>query len=150
MEDQRRQVLVGELVRPVLVHLDLFDYDLTFPLEIDERRPQDHVAHDVEGAPEVLGQKAGVEHGVLLAGRRVLLGPDALEGLGDAQGIHVGGPLEEHVLHQVADPGDLIHLVARAGPDPEPQRDARRLGEGLGEDPEAPGKILPPYVLIGH
>src|SRR3712207_7599734 len=47
--------------------------------------------------------------------------------LGYAEGVHVGGPFEEHVLHQVVDTGDLVHLVAGAGPDPEPQSDARRL-----------------------
>ena len=111
---------------------------------------QDHVAHHVEGAPEVLGQEPGVEHGVLLARRRVLLGAYALEGLRDAEGVHVGGALEEHVLHQVADARDLVLLVARAGPDPDSQRDARGLRQGLGEDPQAPGKVLPPYVGIGH
>src|SRR5215216_5471633 len=120
VEDQRRQILVSELVWPVLVHLDLFDDDLALAFEIGERGPEDHVAHDVEGAPQVLGQKAGVEHGVLLTGRRVLLGSDALEGLGDAEGVHIGGPLEEHVLHQVADTSDLVQLVAGPCPDPEP------------------------------
>src|SRR5215212_7299412 len=150
VEDQRREVLIGELVGPVLVHLDLFDDDLTLPLQVRERRPEDHVAHEVEGPLDVLGQKAGVEHGVFLAGRRILLGSYALEGLGDAERVHLGRPLEEHVLHQVADPGELLRLVAGAGPDPEPQRDARRLGEGLREDPESPRKYLQPNVRVGH
>jgi hypothetical protein len=46
--------------------------------------------------------------------------------------------------------GDLVHLVAGAGPDPEPQRDARGLGERLAEDPEAARENLPPYVRVGH
>src|SRR5215211_3570615 len=32
VEDQRREVLVGQLVWPVLVHLDLLDDDLPLPL----------------------------------------------------------------------------------------------------------------------
>jgi hypothetical protein len=68
----------------------------------------------------------------------------------DAEGVHVGGPLEEHVLHQMTYTGDLVHLVAGAGPDPEPQRDARGLGERLAEDPEAARENLPPYVRVGH
>jgi hypothetical protein len=54
------------------------------------------------------------------------------------------------VFHQVADAGDLVHLVTGAGPDPEPQGDAGSLGEGLGEDPETPRKFFPPYVRVGH
>jgi hypothetical protein len=99
---------------------------------------QHHVAHDVERPAQMLGQKAGVEDGVLLAGRRVLLGADALKGLRYTQSVHVGGPLEEHVLHQVGDPRNLVPLVAAAGPDPDPKRDARGLFEGLREHPQAP------------
>ena len=121
VEDQDGEVLVGQLVGPVLVHLDLLDDHLALPLEVREGRPEDHVAHHVERASQVLGQEAGVEHGVLLARRRVLLGADALEGLGDAEGVHIRGALEEHVLHQVADAGDLVLLVAGAGPDPDAQ-----------------------------
>src|SRR5918998_1855717 len=39
VEDQRREVLVGQLVWPVLIHLDLLDDDLPLSLEINERRP---------------------------------------------------------------------------------------------------------------
>src|SRR3712207_7374776 len=86
----------------------------------------------------MLGQEASVEHSVLLAGRRVLLGADALEGLGDPEGVHARGPLEEHVLHEVGYPRDLVPFVAAAGPDPNSQRDARSLFEGLAEYPQAP------------
>jgi hypothetical protein len=55
-----------------------------------------------------------------------------------------------NVLHQVADAGDLLHLVAGAGPDPDSKGDASRLRQGLGEDPQAPGKVLSPNVRIGH
>ena len=69
---------------------------------------KDHVAHDVQGPLQMLRQKAGVEHRVLFAGCGVLLGADALEGFGYAQGVHVRSALEEHVLHQVGDAGDLV------------------------------------------
>src|SRR3712207_7231511 len=53
----------------------LFPYTTLFR---SEGRAKDHVPHHVERRLEVLGQEAGVEHGVLLARRRVLLGADAL------------------------------------------------------------------------
>jgi hypothetical protein len=46
--------------------------------------------------------------------------------------------------------GDLLQLAVEAGPDPEPQRDARRFGKRLREDPKATWTILPPYVRVGH
>src|SRR3712207_1414413 len=90
----------------------------------------------------MLGQDADIEYGILLAGRRVLLGTDGLKSLRYAQGVHVRSPLKEHMLHQVGNTRDLVPLVAATGPDPDAQRDARRLLEGLGEDPQAPRKVL--------
>jgi hypothetical protein len=64
--------------------------------------------------------------------------------------VELRRPLEEHVLHEVGDAGHLVPLVAGAGPDPDTKGDARRLREGLGEDPESPRKLAPPDVVVRH
>ena len=102
---------------------------------------QDHVAHDVQRALQVLGQEASVEHGVLLARSGVLLSADALERLGDLKGVHRRCAFEEHVLHQVADTGYLLLLIAAAGTDPNSKSHARSLFQRLGEDPQTSREV---------
>src|SRR4028119_887934 len=84
--------------------------------------------------------------GVLLARGPVAGTARPGEALGDPKCVELRRPLEEHVLHEVGDAGHLVPLVAGARADPNPQRHARRLRQGLAEDPESPRKLAPPDV----
>ena len=51
-EDRLGGDVVDEVVRRVLHHRDLLEHDLALRVHVDERRPEDHVRHDVERALE--------------------------------------------------------------------------------------------------
>ena len=78
---------------------------------------------------QVLGQAGDVIEGVLLGGLRVVLGADAVEVAVDGQGVAAGRSLEDHVLEEVRDAGDVGRLVAAA-----------RLDEEARRRPTAPGR----------
>ncbi len=65
-----------------------------------------------------------------------MLGPDPVEVAVDRQGIAVRRPLEDHVLQEVRDAGQLGRLVATSRLDEEPRRDRPRLVVQLGDDLE--------------
>ena len=134
-------VVVGRPHRLVLVHADLFDDDVLLHVEVlvAQAGPQD-VGEDVHRLRQVLRQDGGVKDGVLLAGEGVVVGADAVEIAVDVQGRAPRRPLEDHVLQEVRDAGDLRRLVARPGADEEAQRDGARRRAGLADDLQAVGE----------
>ena len=130
--------VVGDGHRVIQVHPDLLDDHLLLGLEVllAEAGPED-VGEDVERPGQVLGQAGDVVERVFLRGLRVVLGADAVEVAVDGQGVAVGRPLEDHVLEEVRDPGQLGRLVAAPRLDEEPRGDRPRLVVQLGDDLEA-------------
>ena len=125
--------VVDELVRRVLVHRDLLEHDLALGVELGEERRVDHVAHHVERLLEVVVGDAHVDDRVLARGRRVQLAAERVEDLGDVlRGVRVGA-LEEQVLEEVRDPRLRRRLVARAGADPEAERNRAHARDPLGD-----------------
>src|SRR5207248_2016792 len=74
-----------------------------------------------------------VEDGVLARGGRVQLAAHLVEDLGDLDGAVAARALEEQVLDEVRDSGALRRLVARAGADPEADRDRADAGDALAD-----------------
>ena len=123
-----------EVVRRVLDHRDLLEDDLSFGVDIRERRPEDHVRHDVERALEPVVRDSGVENGRLPRGRRVQLSSELVEDLRDLLRRVARRALEEQVLDEVRDARARDGLVPGAGPDPEPERDRAHTRDALGDD----------------
>ena len=97
--------LVDEVVGRVLDHLDLFEDDLLFALDVvgTEPRVHDDVRQDVDGKRQVLVEDLDVVAGVFLGGEGVHLAADRIDRLGDVLGRPRRRALEEHVLHKVRD-----------------------------------------------
>ena len=138
--------VVDEVVRRVLDHRDLLEDDLALGVDVDERRPEDHVGHDVERALEPVVGDARVDDGRLARGRGVQLAAELVEDLGDLLRRVARRALEEQVLDEVRDARARVGLVARARADPEPERDRAHARDALGDDALA-GRELGELVL---
>ena len=104
-EDRLGQDVVHLVLRLVLVHGDLLEHHLALGLEVRVGRAQQHVAHHLERALEVLVEEVGVQDRRLLAGGCVHLRAEAVELLRDLLGGQLRRALEQHVLEEVRDAG---------------------------------------------
>ena len=126
--------VVHEVMRSVLDHRDLLEHDLPLGVDIPERGAEHHVGHHVERGLEAVVRDPGVDDGRLARGRRIQLAAELVEDLGDLLRAVPRGALEEQVLDEVGDPGARLGLVARAGADPEAERDRPDAGQALRDD----------------
>ena len=140
---------MDELLRLVLVHRDLLEHDLALGVELGEGRREDHLAHHVERDLELVVGHARVDDRVLARGGRVQLAAEAVEDLGDLLRAVARGALEEQVLDEMRDAGLGVGLVARAGADPEPDRDRADVREALRDDALARVELRE-HVLLLH
>ena len=85
-EDGGGEHVVHLVLRLVLVHRDLLEHDLALGLEVRVGGAQQHVAHHLERAVEVLVEEVRVQDGRLLAGGRVDVGAEPVELLRDLLG----------------------------------------------------------------
>ena len=141
--------VVDELLRLVLVHRDLLEHDLALGVELGERRREDHLPHHVERGLEPVVGDARVDDRVLARGGRVQLAAEPVEDLGDLLRAVRGRALEEQVLEEMRDARLRVGLVARAGADPEADRDRAHAREPLRDQPLA-GIELGQDVLLLH
>ena len=93
--------VVHEVVGRVLDHRDFLEDDLAFRVDVDERRPVDHVGHHVDGSLEPIVGDACVDHGRLARGRCVQLPAELVEDLGDLPSGVARRALEQQVLDEV-------------------------------------------------
>jgi hypothetical protein len=132
-----REKIVDEFLRRVLVHRDLLEHHLPLVVELGEPRYEDHIRHHAERLLDVPVGYPAVDDGVLPRGRGVQLGTHRVERLGDLLRVAGARPLEEEVLDEVRDAGTVVALVARAGADPEAERDGADAPDPLRYDPFA-------------
>ena len=140
-EHRLRSDVVDEVVWRVLDHRDLLEHDLPLGVDVREGRPEDHVRHHVERALEPDVRDARVDDGRLARGRGVQLAAELVEDLRDLLRRVPRRALEEHVLDEVRDARARIRLVARAGADPEAERDRADTRNALRDDALAAGEL---------
>ena len=149
-EDCVRDQVEDQLLRRVLDHGDLLEHDLPLGVEVGEGRREHHVGHDVERRLEVLVEDAGVHDRVVASRSGVQLAAEGVEDLRHLERRVGRAALEEQVLHEVADAGMTVVLVARAGADPEPDGDGAHRGEWFGDDARAAVERGQEVVLHGR
>ena len=130
---------VVDLVRRlVLVHRDLLDHDLALGVDVGVRGPQHHVAHHVEGALEVLVEEARVDATSSPCRCPAFISapmPSKISSI--SVELKRSVPLNSRCSRKCETPACSTRLVARAGADPEPERDRADRGQRLGHDPYA-------------
>src|SRR5690606_14262168 len=141
-EDLHAEVLVGDVARVVVRHVDLLDDDLTLRLDLvrGERGALEELGEHVEARAQVLVQQPRRVAGGFLRGEGVGLGPDGVEGLGNLWGGEVLRALEEQMLEEVGYARLVAVLVPGAGVYPAAQCDRSHRGHPLGDDPETVGQ----------
>ena len=85
-------------------------------------------------------QGAGIKAGVLLGGEGVDLAAQGVKGPGQVTCRAGFRPLEEHVLDEMGDPGELLRLVAAAVFHPDADGAGAHLVQPLVEHPDAVGQ----------
>jgi hypothetical protein len=132
-EHRFREEIVHELLRRVLVHRDLLEHDLTLLVELGERGRVHHVRHHAYRLLDVPVGHARVDDRVLPRRRRVELGSHRVKRLGDLLRVVALRSFEEQVLDEVRNSRAVVLLVARAGADPETERDTAHTRHLLGD-----------------
>ena len=122
-EDRLRDDVVHEVLRVVVDHRDLLEHDLALGVDVGEGRVVDHPDDHVERRLEPVVRHAGVDERRLARRGRVQLPAEPVEDLGDLLRRVRARALEEQVLDEVRHTRAGVGLVARAGPDPEAERD---------------------------
>ena len=120
--DRLGDQVVHRLLRRILVHRNLLEDDLALRVEVDERRREHHVRHDVERRLDVLVHDPCVDDRVLTRRGCVQLAAETVEDLGDLLGRIGARALEQQVFEEVAGACLRGVLVAGAGIDPEADR----------------------------
>src|SRR5207247_877416 len=87
-----------------------------------------------------------MEGRVLLGREGVHVAADGVDLFRDALGGAVRGPLEHHVLDEMADAALRVRLVAAAALQPDADGDAAHVRHGLGQESEAIGED----VFLNH
>jgi hypothetical protein len=134
--------LMDQIVGRILDHLDLFEDDLLFPIDVflAEARPHDDVREDLDGERQMLVEHLDVVARVFLRRERVHLPADRIDRLRDVLGGARVGPLEQHVLDEVRDAALLLRLVARAARQPDADADRADMRHPLRQETETIGK----------
>ena len=145
-EDRPRREVMDEVVRRVLDHRDLLEDDLPLGVHVLERRPVEHVRHDVERGLQAHVRDARVDDGRLARSGGVQLAAELVEELGDLLRRVPRRALEEQVLDEVGHARARVRLVPRARSHPEPERDRADARDALGDDSLA-GRELGQLVL---
>ena len=146
-EDGLGDDVVDEVLRVVVDHRDLLEHDLALGVDVREDRVVDHPDHDVERGLEPVVRHPRVEQRRLPRGGGVQLSAEPVEDLCDLLRRVRAGALEEQVLDEVRDARARVRLVARAGPDPEAERDGAHARHLLGDD-SLPGRELRELVAL--
>src|SRR5271165_1786888 len=115
---------VNEVIRIVLVHLDLFHDHAAFAGDIGavEHGIQHQIAENIERGRNVLVEHLDVEADALLSGEGIHIAADGVDLAGYLLGGAVLGPFKDHVLNKVGDAVPLRFFIARTGLQPNPYR----------------------------
>ena len=130
-EDRLRDDVVNEVLRVVVDHRDLLEHDVALGVDVLEGRVVDHARHHVERGLEPVVGDARVHERRLARRGCVQLAAETVEDLRDLLRRVRARALEQEVLDEVGDAGARVRLVARAGADPEPERDGADVRDVL-------------------
>jgi len=149
-----RKQLVDQVLGVIQLHLDFFEDHLLFFAEVPviKTRAQDKVGNNVEGDGEMLVEDFGVEADHFFGGEGVKHPADGINRARNVLGGAALGAFKDHMLDEVSDAVLIGSFAARAGADPNADRDGADVRHGLGNDDETVGEnaLLNVARLVGH
>ena len=134
--------LVDEVVRVILVHLDLFKDDTLLAGDVfsGEGGMEDEIRENIEGRIGLLFKHLDVEADVFLAGEGVKVAAHAVHFAGDLLRGAGGGALEDHMFDEVGDAVAFGGLIARPAGDPNAHGEAVHVVHAFGENEQTVGE----------
>ena len=134
-----REDFVDEVVGIVLVHFDFFENDAALLRDIAgiEDGMKNEIGEDIHGERKMLVENFDVEADAFLRREGVHIAADGIDLAGDGFGGARLRALEHHVLDEVRDAVPFGIFVARAGLEPDADRDRADVGHLLGDDGQA-------------
>ncbi len=149
-EQLRGEGPVGDIVGRVVVHGQLFEDHQTFAVDIGlaQRRPDQHIAEQVDTEHGMTSRQPEVVRRVLLGGERVEVAADSIHRPGDLLRRPRRCALEQQVLQEVADATQLRRLVSRPHAHPDTGGHRQRARHVFGGHGEAGFELTDPKV--GH
>src|SRR6476646_9878045 len=146
--------LMDEIIRIILIHLDLFHDHATFAGDVRSIKygVEHKIAQDVEGRRNVLVEDLNVEADTLLGGKSVHVSANRVDLARNLFGRAVLGPFEYHVLNEMGNPVPLRIFVARTGLQPDADRRRSDMLHLLRNNGEPVGEFLTAYIadFLGH
>ena len=130
---------VDEVVGIVLIHFYFFENDAALLRDVAgiEDGMEDEIAEDIHGERKMLVENFDVEADAFLRRECVHVAADRIDLAGDGFGGAGLGSLEDHVLDEVGDAVEFGIFVARAGLQPDADRDRANVGHLLGDNGQA-------------
>ena len=130
---------VDEVVGIILIHFYFFEDDAALARDIAgiEDGMKDEIAEDIHGERKVLIENFDVEADAFLRREGIHVAADRIDLAGDGFGGAGLRALEYHVLDEVGDAIPFGIFVARAGLQPDADRDRADVGHLLGDDGQA-------------
>src|SRR5882724_13429326 len=133
---------VEKIFRVVHVHLDFFEDNLLFILDVRgiEARMETEIADDVEGDGKILIENFGVETDLFFRGESVEHAADGIHFAGDGFSGAALRAFEDHVLHEMGETIFLRNFAARTVANPDANGDGADVGHRLGDNDESVAK----------
>ena len=130
---------MDQILRIVLVHLDLFEDHLFFlgNIRVDESRSQNQVREHIERNRQVLIEHLGIEASHFLGRKGVEHSANRVHRLRDSFGCPPLGALEDHVLNEMREAVILRRFTARSRSQPDAHRDRTHVRHLLRDDYES-------------
>ena len=137
-----REQLMHEVIRIVLVHLDLFEDDAALFLDVlfSEERVEHQVSEDVHRGRQVRVEALHVEADGLFGGEGVHVATNRIHLPGNLLGRAMLGSFENHVLNEMRNAVPLQVFIARPGLDPDTNGDRPDMLHLLGQNNQTVGE----------
>src|ERR1700688_3027619 len=130
---------VDQIVGIVLIHFYFFEDDAALARDIAsiEYRMEDEIGENIHRDRQMLIENFDVEADAFLGRERIHVAPDRVDLAGDGFGRTGLGAFKDHVLDEMRDAIPFGVFVARAGLEPDADRDGAKVGHLLSDDGEA-------------
>src|SRR6202521_4649815 len=131
-----REDFMDEVVGIILIHFYFFEHRTALARDIAaiEDGMKDKIAEDIHGERKVLIEDFDIEADTFLRRESIHIAADRIDLAGNRFGGAGFRALEHHVLDEVGDAIPFRIFVARAGLQPDANRDGTNVGHLLGDD----------------
>ncbi len=139
LEQRGSEPAMSDVVGRVVVHGQFLQDDLalTVHIVVAQRRPDEHVTEQLDAELVMPCRQPAVVRGVLLGRECIEVATAAVDTASQLLRTAGVGALEQQMFQEVADPAEVVRLVARADTDPDTGGHRQRARHAFGGHREA-------------